>query len=125
MKTFTLMILLAAFAVAASAADITGSWKATADMNGQALERTFTFKQEGTKLTGDTTSQMMGKSAITDGKVEGDAVTFTVNADFQGNPMKMNYKGKIVSPTEIKFTVEIPGGGFGGASSITWDAKKQ
>ncbi len=121
----TLLILLAVFAMAASAADITGNWKATADMGGQALERTFTFKQDGTKLTGDTTSQMMGKSAISDGKVEGDAVTFTVNVDFQGNQMRMNYKGKIVSPTQIKFTVEMPGGGFGGASSIEWDAKKQ
>ncbi len=123
MKAF--LILLAAFAMAASAADITGNWKATADMNGQALERTFTFKQDGAKLTGETNSQMMGKSAIADGKVEGDAVTFTVNIDFQGNQMKMNYKGKIVSPTEIKFTVEIPNGGFGGASSIEWTAKKQ
>ena len=42
-----LLILLAAFAMAASAADISGNWKATADMNGQALERTFTFKQDG------------------------------------------------------------------------------
>jgi opacity protein-like surface antigen len=120
-----LLILLAVFAMAASAADITGNWKATADMNGQALERTFTFKQDGAKLTGETNSQMMGKSAIADGKVEGDAVTFTVNVDFQGNQMKMNYKGQIVSPTQIKFTVEMPGGGAGGASSIQWDARKQ
>ncbi len=120
-----LLILLAVFAMAASAADITGNWKATADMNGQALERTFTFKQDGAKLTGETNSQMMGKSPITDGKVEGDSVTFTINIDFQGNQMKMNYVGKIVSPTQIKFTVEMPGGAPGGASSIQWDAKKQ
>ena len=122
-----LLVLIAVFALTASAADITGNWKATLDMGGQSMERTFVFKQDGAKLSGETTSSMMGKSAITDGKVEGDAVTFTITADMQGQQMKLTYKGKIVSATEIKFTVETggAGGGFGGGQAIEWDAKKQ
>lgn len=118
-----LLVLMAVFAFTASAADITGNWKATLDMGGQSMERTFVFKQDGAKLTGETTSSMMGKSTITDGKVDGDTVTFTITANPGGQgDMKLTYKGKIVSATEIKFAVE---GGMAGGQAIEWDAKKQ
>ncbi len=113
-----LMFLLVLCAAAALAADITGNWKATAEGPNGSMERTFVFKQEGTTLTGETTSSMMGKSTIENGKVEGDTVTFTITGRFGDNEMKLNYKGKINSPTEIKFTVEA------GGNTIEWLAKK-
>ncbi len=113
-----LLVLLALCAVAAMAADISGNWKATAEGPNGSMERTFVFKQDGTKLTGETTSSFMGKSTITDGKVEGDTVTFTITGRFGDNEMKLNYKGKINSPTEIKFTVDANG------NTIEWVAKK-
>ena len=114
--------LFALFAFSALAADISGNWKATAEGPNGALERTFTFKQEGTKVTGETTSSFTGKSTITDGKVEGDAVTFTIAAKIGDQDVKLNYKGKIAG-SEIKFTSEMAGGG-GGGSPIEWTAKK-
>jgi hypothetical protein len=114
--------LLALFAFSALAADISGNWKATAEGPNGALERTLTFKQEGTKVTGETTSSFTGKSTITDGKVEGDAVTFTIAAKIGDQDVKLNYKGKIAG-SEIKFTSEMAGGGGGGAP-IEWTAKK-
>ena len=114
-----IVALMALFAFAASAADISGNWKATAEGPDGSMERTFVFKQDGNKLTGETTSSMMGKSTITDGKVDGDTVTFTITGKFQDNEMKLNYKGK-VSGNEIKFTVESPAGG----QAIEWTAKK-
>jgi len=114
-------VLMALFAFCALAADISGNWKATADMNGQTMERTFTFKVDGSKVTGETTSSFAGKSQITDGKVEGDTVTFTITVNFGDTPMKLNYKGKINAAGDgIHFTVENPQGG----NSIEWDAKK-
>lgn len=112
-----LIVLFAAFAFTASAADISGNWKATADFGGQSIERTFTFKVEGSKLTGDTTSQFAGKSVIENGKVDGDNVTFTIKANIQGNEMIMNFNGK-VNGNEIKFTVDA------GGNNIEWNAKK-
>ena len=50
----------------------------------------------------------MGDAPISDGKIEGDDLTFTVNASFNGNDVKLNYKGKVAG-NEIKLTVEIPG----------------
>jgi hypothetical protein len=103
------MILIVAFAMVASAADITGTWEGTAETPNGTVERTFVFKVDGNKLTGETSSEMMGKSAIENGKVEGDNVSFTITAKFQDNEMKLNYTGK-VSGNEIKFHVEAAGG---------------
>jgi hypothetical protein len=114
-----LLILFAVFALAASAADISGNWTGTAEGPQGALQRTFSFKQDGAKLTGETTSQMLGKSVINDGKVEGDAISFSINANFQGNEMKVTYKGKITGDT-IKLTSEFGGGG----QTIEWTLKK-
>jgi hypothetical protein len=111
-------LILLALATTAFAADISGNWKATADMGQGPMERTFTFKQEGTKLTGETVSSFAGKSEIKDGKVEGDNVTFTISINLGDQPMSMTYKGKI-SGDSIKFNVE----GMGG-QAIVWDAKK-
>jgi hypothetical protein len=117
-----LSILLAAFAIIAFAADISGNWKATAEGPNGAMERTFTFKVDGNKVTGESTSSMMGKSAISEGKIEGDTVTFVLTGKFGDQEVKLNYKGK-VSGNEIKFTSEMAGGG--GGQAIQWTAKKQ
>ena len=116
-----LMVLFAASALTAAAADISGNWKATGEFGGQTMERTFVFKVDGNKLTGETTSSIMGKSTITDGKVEGDSVTFTITAKFQENETKLAYKGKVnAAGNEIKFTVDTAAGG----NTIEWTAKK-
>lgn len=117
MKLF--FALLALLALAASAADISGNWTGTAEGPQGALQRSFTFHQEGTKLTGETNSQFTGKSVIEDGKVEGDAISFTITAKIQDNEIKISYKGKISGDT-IKLTSEFGGGG----QSIEWTLKK-
>jgi hypothetical protein len=114
-----LLMLMALFAFVASAADISGNWKGTAEGPNGAIERTFVFKQDGAKLTGETNSQFTGKSTIADGKVEGDTVSFTITANFQGEERKIAYKGKI-SGDSIKLTSDFGGGG----QTIEWTLKK-
>lgn len=101
-----LLCLTAAFAVTVSAADISGNWKGTAETPIGTVERTFVFKVDGHKLTGETNSARFGKSAIEDGKVDGDDVSFTLTVNVQGTQGKVNYKGKVDGDT-IKFTVEL------------------
>ncbi len=113
-----LLALFAALAIAASAADISGKWTGTAEGPQGTLQRTFTFHQEGSKLTGETTSEFTGKSEIQDGKVEGDAISFFINANIQGNDVKLTYKGKIAGDI-IKLSSE-----FGGGQAIEWTLKK-
>ena len=109
LRTFSLAgaFVLAATLVA-QAADITGKWTAQVPgREGQTREQTFTFKQEGETLTGTTTG-MGGDQAITEGTVKGDAIAFTVVANFQGNEIKFLYKGTIAGD-EIKFTRQVEG----------------
>ncbi len=99
-------IAIALFAsIIALGADITGTWKGTAETPNGSMERTFMFKQDGAKLAGETSSQFLGKSELQDGKVEGDSVSFTIVAKVQDNEMKLKYTGK-VNGSEIKFHVE-------------------
>jgi hypothetical protein len=100
-----LALFLGLFAFTAYAADVTGTWKGTAESPVGTVERTFVFKVDGNKLTGETSSNMFGKSTIDDGKVDGDTITFTISITFQGNAAKVTYKG-IVNGDEIKLTAE-------------------
>jgi hypothetical protein len=112
--------LLAMSALSALAADIAGTWKATAEGPNGSMEHTFVFQVDGNKLTGETTSSMMGKSTIADGKVDGDNLSFTITVKFQDNEMKLSYKGKVTG-NEIHFTAEMAGGG---GQSLEWHGKK-
>ena len=70
------------------------------------VERSFVFKQDGSKLTGETSSVRFGTSKIEDGKVEGDDVSFQLTINVGGSEGKVIYKGKVEGDT-IKFKVEI------------------
>jgi hypothetical protein len=104
-----LLTLFALFAVTAAATDVTGTWKGTAETPNGSIERTFVFKVDGATLTGETSSEMLGTSKIKNGKVDGDNLSFSITASFQGNDMEINYTGKVSSDgKEIKFKAEIP-----------------
>lgn len=113
-----LLVLLAVFAFTAAAADVTGTWKGTAETENGTIERTFVFKVDGTKLTGETTSSLFGKSTITDGKIEGDNLSFTISVKYEDNEIKLNYTGKVSGDT-MKLHVEVPGGAV-----VDYTAKK-
>jgi hypothetical protein len=102
-----LVLLAFVFSLNVFGGDISGTWKGTADTPNGPAERTFVFKADGEKLTGESTSNMFGKSTIEDGKIEGDNISFTLTINFQGTEGKVLYKGK-VEGDQIKFTVEIP-----------------
>jgi hypothetical protein len=106
-----LLVLFTLFAFALAAADVSGTWKGMADTPNGKIERTFVFKVDGSKLTGETSSEMTGKSEIREGKVDGDTITFNIVAKIQDNEIKLIYKGK-VSGDEIKMTAEAPDQGF-------------
>ena len=100
---FLSLCLVFAAVSMAWAADIDGKWTAQVPgRGGQTREQTFTFKAEGDKLTG-TASGMQGDNPISDGKISGDEISFTVKVNFNGNDVTLLYKGK-VSGDEIKMT---------------------
>ena len=122
MKKLMLPLLLVALcAMAASAADISGKWVAQVPgRDGTPMEQTFNLKVDAGKVTGTFSMNFGGQAMeqqITDGKLEGDAISFTVVMEFNGNQMKSLYKGT-VSGSEMKLTRTreggAPGGGGGG-----------
>src|SRR5262249_10704345 len=93
--------------IAAVAADVSGKWRAEfTTPDGTQRVNTFTFKQEGAKLTG-TVAGTQDETPIQDGKVTGDDISFTAERPFG----KFSYKGK-VSGDEIKFKVEFGDNSF-------------
>ncbi len=96
-RTILVLTLVAAFATLAVAADITGKWVAQVPgRDGQAREVAYTFKVDGDKLTGSMTGRQGAEIPISDGKISGDTISFTVTMTFGDNTVKQNYTGKIV-----------------------------
>jgi hypothetical protein len=107
MKRF--LILMALSAMAAFAADVAGTWKASVETPNGNFENTFVFKVDGAKLTGTSANEMMGETPISDGKVDGDDVSFNIVLNRDGNEFKLAYKGKVTGK-DMKLTVTLPGG---------------
>jgi hypothetical protein len=97
------MVFLTLLAAAtALAADVTGKWNATAQSpDGGEMQIVFNLKQDGDKLTGNVESPM-GTVPITEGKMDGDAIAFTVEM----GDMKIVHKGTVTGD-EMKIKVEI------------------
>lgn len=106
--TAVLCVLLLTAAMTLLAADVSGKWVAQAPgRDGQTREVTFNLKADGDKLTG-TVSSPMGDREISDGKVNGDEVSFSVAMEFNGQAVKVLYKGKVAGD-EMKLTRQREG----------------
>jgi hypothetical protein len=99
------VLFLALGSVAALAADFNGKW--TAEVQGRNGPQTLTldFHVDGAALTGKVTTPR-GATDITDGKVDGDNISFTQKMSFNGNDVTINYSGKADGDT-IKFTRQV------------------
>ena len=107
------------------AADITGKWNASFDSQVGPQKYVFDLKQDGVKLTGKAISTIgeppaNATSDLTEGKVEGDSISFVESLSYQGMDLKITYKGTI-SGDEIKFTRDV--GGQGGETFVAKRAK--
>jgi hypothetical protein len=108
MTSSRVALLTAALVLAmlpAFGADVTGKWTASFETQIGTQNYTYDFKVDGGKLTGTAKSQN-GESQIAEGVVNGDDISFVETLDFQGNSLRIVYKGKI-SGDEIKFTRNV------------------
>jgi hypothetical protein len=106
-------IFLLGLCASVLAAGIDGTWESEQPgRDGQVRKTTYEFQSKGSELTGKIITSR-GENPISEGKIEGDNVSFTVVRSFGGNEMKQLYKGKIAGD-EITFTMEMDFGGMGG-----------
>ena len=89
----------------AYAADVAGKWTASFDTQIGVQNYTYVFKVDDGKLTPTAKSQF-GETEISEGSVKGDEISFVENLNFEGQPLRIQYKGKI-SGDEIKFTRQV------------------
>jgi len=140
LQTFTSLFSLAACAVlalgtlgqvqAADKADPNGTWTWTTPGRNGGPDRKITLKlkADGDKLTGKVSSPGRdGQSTdtdISDGKIKGEEISFSVTREFNGNSFTMKYNGKISGDT-IKGKSERPGRDGGDPTVRDWEAKRE
>jgi hypothetical protein len=99
---------------ALAATDVTGTWTGSLSGpdGGGGFQISFTFKQDGAKLTGTVQGPQGDAIAIGNGKIDGDKISFTVAF----NGMTITHEGTInAAGDEIKLTSKSDQGDFPGA----------
>jgi hypothetical protein len=107
----------AAAGTAPSGSNITGNWAFEVQTDQGSGSPSFTFKQDGEKLTG-TYKGAFGEGPV-EGTVKGNAINFTVKVNAQGQDVVITYTGTIESGA-MKGTVKLGDLGTG-----TWSGKRQ
>ena len=120
-----LFVLTSALVAAATlcAADASGKW--TFDQpgrDGNTMTVTLNLKADGAMLTG-TVSGMRGESPISDGKVDGNNVSFAVKRETPNGTFTISYKGVLDGDT-LKLDVTRPGRGGGDPVTSSVTAKR-
>ncbi|HEY5909278.1 MAG TPA: malectin domain-containing carbohydrate-binding protein [Verrucomicrobiae bacterium] len=124
-KQLSFVLVACAFFVAGSlmdvlAADVTGTWRSEFDSQIGHQFYTFTFKQDGSKLTGKANSEAGDRkreAELREGKVDGDTISFAEILSLQDREIRISYTGKISADgNEIRFTREV--GDFGKADIV-------
>jgi hypothetical protein len=121
-KLLFVMTLLLVFAFAAWAADVTGKWtyEMAGRQGGNPRPVTLDLKSSGSTLTG-TVSGLGGRrggggdapppAEISNGKIDGDKISFEVKREFQGQSNVTKYEGTVSgSEMKLKITRDTPNG---------------
>ena len=100
----TAIVLALAWSVGVRAADPSGRWSATFMTQVGEQAYTYEFIVKGTMLTGTAKGSLTGEGKISDGKIDGDTITFVENTTYMGMPLAFNYTGKMTSADQIELS---------------------
>ena len=102
--------------------DLNGTWKSSStNQNGEVRETVIKLKVEGEKVTG-TISGRNADTAIEEGTIKGEEVSFKVTREIQGNKVVTKYTGKVSADT---ITGKSESERDGQTRSRDWVAKKE
>jgi hypothetical protein len=115
----TALLAAGASMTAQEKVDVTGAWAFEVQTENGTGTPQVTFKQDGEKLTGHYSSQMLGEAELT-GTVKGQAIEFTVAASVQGMALELVFSGVLEGKDAMKGKVSLAGMGEG-----TFTAKRK
>lgn len=102
-------VCLALAAAQLFAGDVSGKWAMEmAGRDGEKRVQTLNLKADGDKLTG-TMSGRQGEREISNGKINGDEISFSMTFEMGGEKRTMLYTGKLVGE-ELKLNVKSENG---------------
>ncbi|MBI3261559.1 MAG: hypothetical protein HYZ58_00235 [Acidobacteria bacterium] len=110
--------IIALAAQGASKVDVTGTWVLTVETSQGSGTPTFTFKQDGEKLTGKYVGQF-GEATLT-GTVKGQTIDYSFTIDAQGTPLEVTYAGKVENKDSMSGSVN-----YGGVAQGTFTGKRK
>ena len=101
------IVLASVWSVGLRAADPSGRWAATfmTDVGEQVY--TYEFIVKGTTVTGTAKGSLTGETKISDGKIDGDTITFVENASYMGMPIVFTYTCKMTSADQIELSRNV------------------
>ena len=98
------VVLAIVFSAVLRAADPSGRWAATFMTQVGEQVYTYEFIVKGTTVTGTAKGSLTGDGKISDGKIDGDTITFVENTTYMGMPLAFNYTGKMTSADQIELS---------------------
>ena len=108
-RAFAIAASMALLAAAAWAADVTGIWKGEINGPNGSFSLTYSFKQDGSKLTGTVTGPQGDPLQLEEGKVDSGKLHFVVNVPMNGG-MKVTNDGEVKGDDEISLQAKGEGG---------------
>jgi hypothetical protein len=133
-KLLFVTTILFVVALVAFAADVSGKWtyQQPGRNGGEPVPVTITLKADGSTLTGSVLGGMGGRAAggaatpveISNGKVDGDKVSFEVKRTTQNGDFVTKYEGTL-SGDELKLKVTRPGRNGGEPQTNEFAAKRE
>ncbi len=126
LKALALLLSLLAAPVLAQSGTVSGTWKLTGDVVGNAVDLVCALTQDGRKLAG--TCKQAGSDKATDiaGEVDDRKVTWKYEADYQGQPITLTFTGALDASSQLKGDIYVqPFGVNGTFSAAKEEAKKE
>jgi hypothetical protein len=117
----TAVLALASFTVSAQGA--AGKWDASIETQQGAMTMSFEFAVDGNNLTGSISNSMMGATPISEGKIDGNNLSFVVSMQGPNGAMTINYKG-VVNGDEMTLTRTLQNPPEGMPAERTFTAKR-
>lgn len=119
-----LLLIVAAMAgadrISAQDVDVSGTWQLRVTTDQGTTHPTVVFEQAGTMLTGDYSSETLGRNEV-EGEVDGPNVRWSFTTSLQGQSFPVRYEGTLRDDGTIAGSIDVAGGMMTGSFVATRD----